>query len=46
MTLHNDGFVELYDHTGKEKETKNIADKQPELIKLLRDVLKFKRQDN
>ncbi|WP_299012530.1 sulfatase [uncultured Polaribacter sp.] len=36
MTLHQDGFVELYDHTTKEKETKNVAEEHPELVKELK----------
>ena len=46
MTLHKDGFVELYDHTTVENETKNIADKYPEIVKELKDVLKSKMQYN
>ncbi|PCE62902.1 sulfatase [Sediminicola luteus] len=30
--LHADGFVELYDHTNPEKESKNIAEAHPELV--------------
>ena len=36
MTLHKDGYVELYDHTTEEKETKNIAKEYPELVKELK----------
>ena len=36
MTLHQDGFVELYNHTTREKETKNIAEEYPELVKELK----------
>ena len=36
MTLHQDGFVELYNHTTTEKETKNIAEEYPELVKELK----------
>ena len=36
MTLHRDGFVELYNHTTTEKETKNIAEEYPELVKELK----------
>jgi iduronate 2-sulfatase len=39
MTLHKDGFVELYDHTTTEKETKNIAEEHPELVKELKAKL-------
>jgi len=42
MILHGDGFVELYDHTTKENETKNIADKYPEIVKDLKSKLKNK----
>lgn len=42
LILHNDGFVELYDHTTTEKETKNIARKHPELVKKLKQELKAK----
>ena len=33
LVLHKDGFVELYDHLSSEKETKNIADTNPTLVK-------------
>jgi len=39
MTLHKDGFVELYDHTTAEKETKNIAKEHLVLIQGLKDKL-------
>ena len=39
MTLHKDGFVELYDHTSDEKETKNIAKEYPELVEALKNTL-------
>jgi len=42
MTVHQDGFVELYDHTTTEKETKNIAEAHPELVKELRGKLNSK----
>lgn len=42
MTLHHDGFVELYNHTSDEKETINIADKHSELVAKLMNVLKSK----
>src|SRR5680860_286190 len=44
LTLHKDGFVELYDHTTAEKETKNVADKHPELVENLKQELKTKMQ--
>ena len=39
MVLHSDGFVELYDHTTAEKETRNIAEKHPAIVEQLKDVL-------
>lgn len=42
MTLHKDGFVELYDHTTPEKETKNIASDYPELVEALKIKLSNK----
>ena len=36
LILHNDGHVELYDHTSAEKETKNIAEANPALVEDLR----------
>ncbi len=42
MILHEDDFVELYDHTTKEKETKNVADQNPELVVELKRVLSAK----
>jgi iduronate 2-sulfatase len=44
MTLHKDGFVELYDHTTAESETKNVADKHPELVEELKQALQSKLQ--
>ena len=44
MTLHKDGFVELYDHTTGENETKNVADKHPELVEELKNALTAKMQ--
>lgn len=35
MILHGDGFVELYDHTAKEKETRNVAEQNPDMVKQL-----------
>ena len=46
MSLHKDGFTELYDHTTEEKETKNIADKHPELEEQLKKMLKDKLRLN
>ena len=48
LTQHNDGFVELYDHTQDEGETKNIAHDHPALVQDLVKVLESKlpRNDN
>ncbi|MHC4629436.1 MAG: sulfatase/phosphatase domain-containing protein, partial [Planctomycetota bacterium] len=35
LIVHSDGFVELYDHTSEEKETRNIAETNPALVKEL-----------
>lgn len=35
LTVHGEGEYELYDHTSPEKETKNIAQESPELVKQL-----------
>lgn len=43
MTLHKDGFVELYDHTSPEGETKNIAKENPDLVKELTRLIKQKK---
>ena len=42
LILHEDGFVELYDHATPEKETKNIADSRPDLVEDLMLLLKAK----
>ena len=39
MILHKDGFVELYDHTTTERETKNIANQYPQLVEDLKKKL-------
>ncbi len=39
LTVHEDGFVELYDHTTLEKETKNIAAGHPALVQELKSAL-------
>jgi iduronate 2-sulfatase len=44
LTIHKDGFVELYDHTTSDKETQNEADIHPELVEELRQALKAKLQ--
>lgn len=43
LTLHKDDFVELYDLTTTEKETKNVADKHPDLVDALTKTLKAKQ---
>ena len=35
LIAHADGYVELYDHTSPEKETRNVAAEQPELVRQL-----------
>jgi iduronate 2-sulfatase len=40
LILHDDGFVELYDHRTPEKETANIAATEPELVAQLQRQLK------
>ena len=45
MTIHKDGFIELYDHTTVEKETKNVADKYPKLVEELKNMLKAKMKN-
>jgi len=42
LLLHNDGFVELYDHTSAENETKNVADYYPELVEELKQAITIK----
>ncbi len=42
LIYHKDGFVELYDLTTAEKETKNVADKHPDLVEGLKKLLKAK----
>lgn len=37
---HRDGHIELYDHASPAKETKNVADKHPEVVEELRKQLK------
>lgn len=39
LVLHQDGFVELYDHSSPAKETKNVADEQPEVVAQLKRLL-------
>lgn len=42
LSLHEDGFVELYDHRTVENETKNIAGQYPEIVEDLKLVLSSK----
>ena len=39
LILHGDGFAELYDHTTKAGETRNVAKKHPELVKSLTEQM-------
>jgi len=36
---HSDGYIEVYDHSTAEKETKNIAKQRPKLVDSLRQAL-------
>ncbi len=36
LILHKDGFMELYDHQSQEKETRNLAESNPELCQQLK----------
>ncbi|MEM9338765.1 MAG: sulfatase [Bacteroidota bacterium] len=44
LILHQDGFVELYDHESNEKETKNIAQNKPDVVKKLKELMAVKLQ--
>lgn len=39
LILHKNGYAELYDHASKAKETKNVAEDHPDLVKKLRAQL-------
>jgi iduronate 2-sulfatase len=39
LVLHKDGYAELYDHTSPERETKNIAESNPALVRKLSQQL-------
>ena len=40
MILHKKGgYVELYDHQSKEREMKNVAKENPEVVKKLKELL-------
>lgn len=43
LILHKDGFVELYDLSSVEKETKNIVDENPDLVERLKKELEAKQ---
>jgi iduronate 2-sulfatase len=43
LTLHKDGFAELYDLTTAEKETKNVADQHPDIVNALTKTLNAKQ---
>jgi iduronate 2-sulfatase len=36
LIAHRNGYSELYDHTSKAKETRNLAEEKPDLVKQLR----------
>lgn len=40
LILHNDGFVELYDHVSTDGETRNVAEAYPEIVARLTSELK------
>ncbi|MCH2362736.1 MAG: sulfatase [Pirellulales bacterium] len=42
MILHNDGYVELYDHTSSAGESINVASSKPEVVEQLQQRLKGK----
>lgn len=46
LITHNDGHVELYDHTSADKETRNVAAEHPALVQklLTRLNMRFSRQ--
>ncbi|GAF04202.1 sulfatase-like hydrolase/transferase [Saccharicrinis fermentans] len=44
ITIHKDGFVELYDHMSAEKETQNVAKQHADLVEELKSVLNAKIQ--
>lgn len=45
MVLHEDGFVELYDHETAAKESINVANQFPEVVKSLTQILEAKLKD-
>ncbi|MGC1205551.1 MAG: sulfatase [Flavobacteriaceae bacterium] len=42
LILHNDSFVELYDHSKDEKEAVNVANQHPDIVKEMTALLKIK----
>ncbi len=46
LILHGNAYAELYDHTSVEKETKNIAEANPDLAKNLSDYLQERLNRN
>jgi iduronate 2-sulfatase len=43
LTLHDDGYTELYSYSDQDDESINIADKNPELVEQLTSLLKTKK---
>lgn len=39
LILHNDGYMELYDHDSPQRETRNLADSEPDPAASLREML-------
>lgn len=39
LTLHKDGYAELYDHTSPLKESQNLAEENPQLVESLKKIL-------
>lgn len=46
LIVHHSGAMELYDHQSPEKETKNLADQKPEVVKMLNRKLIAKLEGN
>ncbi len=44
LTLHKDGYVELYDHDSSDKETRNIARQNPRKVEELTQALRKKNE--
>ncbi len=43
LISHNDGYIELYDHTTKQGETANVAKQHPERAKSMKTILDMRR---